>query len=175
MILTYADWAITNTLTKPLPESMSIGPEVTVRAPGGAAISEEHVCQPSTTETWTPAQTLERGQTGVQEASPDACVGILARWSVNQFFLVKGGATTRDGELAQQRVSQLNDNQVIVDQNSLLHESLRPIRGKIGDGICFTSWTMLSSAAAFRLSAAYSMGTLAAGTPGNGLNRAPLP
>jgi hypothetical protein len=34
MILIFADWAIANTLTKPLPKSIAVGPAVTVRASG---------------------------------------------------------------------------------------------------------------------------------------------
>ena len=81
----------------------------------GAAIPEEHVRQPGAAETWTPAETVKRGETVVQEASPGASVGVLARRSVNQFFLLQGGAAARDNELAQLRVRQLNDNQVGVD------------------------------------------------------------
>ena len=71
--------------------------------------------QPGAAETWTPAETVKRGETVVQEASPGASVRVLARRSVNQFFLLQGGAAARDSELAQLRVRQLNDNQVVVD------------------------------------------------------------
>ena len=81
----------------------------------GAAIPEEHVRQPGAAETWAPAETLKRGETVVQEASPGASVRVLARRSVNQFFLLQGGAAARDSELAQLRIRQFNDNQVVVD------------------------------------------------------------
>src|SRR5579863_4015203 len=81
----------------------------------GAAIPEEHVRQPGAAETWTPAETVKRRETVVQKASPGASLRVLTRRSVNQFFLLQGGAAARDSELAQLRIRQLNDNQVVVD------------------------------------------------------------
>ena len=63
-------------MTKPLPESMSVRAGGDSESSRGAAIPEEHVRQPSTAETWTPAETLKRGETVVQEASPGASVGV---------------------------------------------------------------------------------------------------
>jgi hypothetical protein len=46
MILMFADWAIANTLTNPGPESMSIGPDVTVRVPGAQRSSKSMYASP---------------------------------------------------------------------------------------------------------------------------------
>ena len=53
----------------------------------GAAIPEEHVRQPGAAETWTPAETVKRGETVVQEASPGASVRVFAHATLN--FLAK--------------------------------------------------------------------------------------
>src|ERR1700676_5692763 len=110
MILMFADCAIDNTAS-PIDVGRTGGDSESSR---GAAIPEEHVRQPGAAETWTRAESVKRGETVVQEASPGASVRVLARRSVNQFFLLQGGAAARDSELGQLRVRQLNDNQVVV-------------------------------------------------------------
>ena len=61
----------------------------------GAAIPEEHVRQPGAAETWTPAETVKRGEAVVQEASPGASVRVfvwelLAAVSMDEFLVNVG-------------------------------------------------------------------------------------
>ena len=91
-----------------------------MRAPGAQRSPKSMYGQPGAAEAWTPAETVKRGETVVQEASPGASVRVLARRSVNQLFLLQGGAAARDSELAQLRVRQHNDNQVVVDHERSL-------------------------------------------------------